>query len=110
MPMADARGASAAPGPLRRTLLLYLGALLAVYLANLLPTAGLKLGFGVFALVTCITMLRKKANDSSQTAPANPELMVAGLFIGHLSTLLGVSGGAMTVRTGQAWRQDGPAE
>lgn len=74
-----------------------MGAVLAVYLANVLPTAGLKLGFGVFALVTCITMLRKKANDSSQTAPAKPELMVAGLFIGHLSTLLGVSGGAMTV-------------
>jgi hypothetical protein len=51
----------------------------------------------VFALVTCITLLRKKANEVSQAAPAKTELMGAGLVIGHISTLLGVSGGAMTV-------------
>lgn len=74
-----------------------LGAVLAVVLANVLPTAGLKLGFGLFALLTCITLLRKKANDVSLAAPARPELMGVGLVIGHISTLLGVSGGAMTV-------------
>ena len=39
MPMADARSASAAPGSLRRTLLLYLGALLAVFAVALLFAA-----------------------------------------------------------------------
>jgi two-component system, OmpR family, sensor histidine kinase TctE len=39
MPMADARAANAAPGSLRRTLLLYLGALLAVFAVALLFAA-----------------------------------------------------------------------
>ena len=39
MPMVDARSASAAPGSLRRTLLLYLGALLAVFAVALLFAA-----------------------------------------------------------------------
>ncbi len=73
------------------------GAVTAVWLANWLPSNVLKLGFGVFALATCITLLRKQANDVSQAAPAKPELMGAGVLIGHVSTLLGVSGGAMTV-------------
>ncbi|HCL44708.1 MAG TPA: histidine kinase, partial [Pseudomonas sp.] len=38
-PMADARAANEAPGSLRRTLLLYLGALLAVFAVALLFAA-----------------------------------------------------------------------
>ena len=38
-PMADARAATAAPGSLRRTLLLYLGVLLAVFAVALLFAA-----------------------------------------------------------------------
>lgn len=74
-----------------------LGAVSAVLLANWMPTAWLKVSFGLFALSTCITLLRKKANDVSKPPPAKHELLVAGTFIGHVSTLLGVSGGAMTV-------------
>ena len=73
------------------------GAISAVLLANWLPTAWLKTGFGVFALITCISLLRKKASDGSKPEPAKLELFGAGTFIGHVSTLLGVSGGAMTV-------------
>jgi len=73
------------------------GSVCAVWLANGLPTQGLKLGFGVFALVTCISMLKKPSPSARQTTPARPELLVAGTLIGHISTLLGVSGGAMTV-------------
>ena len=74
-----------------------LGSVSAVLLASTVPTQWLKLGFGAFALVTCITMLRKKAEAGSKAPPARPELLGAGTVIGHVSTLLGVSGGAMTV-------------
>jgi uncharacterized membrane protein YfcA len=74
-----------------------LGAVSAVLLANWLPTEWLKVGFGLFALATCVTLLRKKANEVSKRAPQKGELLGAGTFIGHVSTLLGVSGGAMTV-------------
>lgn len=74
-----------------------LGALTAVSLANWLPSGVLKVGFGVFALLTCLSLLRKPAQEVSQAAPAKPELFGVGVLIGHVSTLLGVSGGAMTV-------------
>lgn len=74
-----------------------LGSVSAVWMANWVPTPWLKLGFGLFALATCITLLRKTAHEASQPAPARNELLGAGTFIGHVSTLLGVSGGAMTV-------------
>jgi uncharacterized protein len=73
------------------------GAVTAVLLANWLPSSVLKLGFGMFALLTCLTLLRKPAQEVSQAAPARPELLGVGVLIGHVSTLLGVSGGAMTV-------------
>lgn len=73
------------------------GAITAVLLANWLPTQWLKVGFGLFALITCVTLLRQKAHDTSKPVPATRELLGAGTLIGHLSTLLGVSGGAMTV-------------
>ncbi|WP_416548571.1 sulfite exporter TauE/SafE family protein [Limnohabitans sp. DCL3] len=73
------------------------GSVSAVLLANWLPTQGLKIGFGVFALITCISMLRKPSQAASSTPPGRQELLGAGTFIGHISTLLGVSGGAMTV-------------
>jgi uncharacterized membrane protein YfcA len=74
-----------------------LGAVTAVLLANWLPSNVLKLGFGLFALLTCLTLLRKPAQEVSQAAPAKSELLGVGVLIGHVSTLLGVSGGAMTV-------------
>jgi uncharacterized membrane protein YfcA len=73
------------------------GSVSAVVLANWAPTHALKLGFGVFALITCLSMLRPTRSAARQTGLARPELMGAGAFIGHVSTLLGVSGGAMTV-------------
>lgn len=74
-----------------------LGAISAVLLANWLPTTWLKIGFGLFALATCVLMLSEKTNKASQAAPNKYELLGAGSLIGHISTLLGVSGGAMTV-------------
>lgn len=74
-----------------------LGSVSAVLLANWLPSAWLKVGFGVFALVTCLSLLRRKSQEASKPEPDKAELVGAGTFIGHVSTLLGVSGGAMTV-------------
>lgn len=73
------------------------GSVSAVLLANWLPSQWLKLGFGLFALVTCLSILRNKETSSNKPAPPKSELIGAGTFIGHVSTLLGVSGGAMTV-------------
>lgn len=73
------------------------GAGLAVCLANWLPSYWLKLGFGSFALISCITLLRKKTESHQSPEPHRMELMGVGILIGHVSTLLGVSGGAMTV-------------
>jgi len=74
-----------------------LGSVSAVFLANWVPTQWLKLGFGLFALSTCLSLLRTKKQESHARLPARKELLGAGTFIGHVSTLLGVSGGAMTV-------------
>ena len=74
-----------------------LGAASAVWLANWMPTQWLKLGFGLFALATCLSLLRPKTHTTVQATPPRNELLGAGTFIGHVSTLLGVSGGAMTV-------------
>lgn len=74
-----------------------LGAVSAVLVANWLPSEWLKLGFGVFALVTCLSLLCKKSQDTVKPLPLKSELLAAGTFIGHVSSLLGVSGGAMTV-------------
>lgn len=74
-----------------------LGSITAVWLANWLPSQWLKLGFGLFALSTCLSLLRPKKESLVKPIPQRSELLGAGAFIGHLSTLLGVSGGAMTV-------------
>lgn len=74
-----------------------LGSVSAVCLAKGVPSQWLKLGFGLFALVTCASLLRPQDERLSKSAPATGELLGAGTFIGHVSTLLGVSGGAMTV-------------
>lgn len=74
-----------------------LGAVSAVLLAAWLPSSWLKLGFGGFALVTCLSLVRHKPAPTARAAPQAFELMGAGTLIGHVSTLLGISGGAMTV-------------
>lgn len=73
------------------------GSLSAVLLANWLPTQWLKLGFGLFALTTCVSLLLPQKNSANRTPPNRMEMVAAGTLIGHISTLLGVSGGAMTV-------------
>jgi uncharacterized protein len=73
------------------------GAVTGVLMANGVPSRWLKIAFGLFALSTCISLLVKKTQSISKPCPDRKELVGAGAFIGHISTLLGVSGGAMTV-------------
>lgn len=74
-----------------------LGSVTAVLLASHVATTWLKTGFGLFALTVCLTLLRQRKPVATAPQLARRELMGAGTLIGHLSTLLGVSGGAMTV-------------
>ena len=74
-----------------------LGATSAVLLASHIPTAWLKLGFGLFAATTCVALVRHRDRATGGPAPRRRELVTTGTVIGHVSTLLGVSGGAMTV-------------
>lgn len=74
-----------------------LGSVLAVWASTYAPTQWLKIGFGLFAIGTGLTLLRK-GNTPARTAPLQSrEMWGAGALIGHISTLLGVSGGALTV-------------
>ncbi len=73
------------------------GSVGAVWVASWASTDGLRAGFGVFAALTCLTMLWQQSAVARVEMPRRAELMGAGAFIGHVSTLLGVSGGAMTV-------------
>jgi uncharacterized membrane protein YfcA len=73
------------------------GSLVAVWVASWAATGWLRTGFGIFAALTCLSLLWQQSSDSRVQMPRPAELLGAGAFIGHVSTLLGVSGGAMTV-------------
>jgi uncharacterized protein len=85
--------------PLRWMLLaVSLGSASAVLLASHVPTDWLKIGFGLFAAATCITLVRNRNRvGNRESVLKRRELLPTGTLIGHISTLLGVSGGAMTV-------------
>jgi uncharacterized membrane protein YfcA len=74
-----------------------LGSVLAVWASSHAPTQWLKLGFGLFALATCVSLLRSGEVPARSQPLRKPELWGAGSLIGHVSTLLGVSGGALVV-------------
>lgn len=73
------------------------GALSAVVLAQWMPTEWLKMAFGLFALVTGGIMWRQSVQRTTGPRPSSLELVGVAAFIGNVSTLLGVSGGALTV-------------
>ncbi|WP_296511026.1 sulfite exporter TauE/SafE family protein [Rhodoferax sp.] len=73
------------------------GALSAVVLARWMSTEWLKMAFGLFALMTGFIMWRQSAQPAKRPRPSSFELVVVAALIGNVSTLLGVSGGALTV-------------
>lgn len=73
------------------------GATSAVLLAQWMPTAWLKMAFGIFALVTGGIMWSQSVQRAEGQRPSSLELVGVAAFIGNVSTLLGVSGGALTV-------------
>ncbi len=73
------------------------GSVGAVWVASWVSTDWLRSGFGAFAALTCLIMLWQQTAVARVDMPPRLELLGAGGFIGHVSTLLGLSGGAMTV-------------
>ena len=73
------------------------GSVAAVWVASWASTGWLRSGFGLFAALTCLSLLWQQSSETRVQMPPQGELLGAGAFIGHVSTLLGVSGGAMTV-------------
>jgi uncharacterized membrane protein YfcA len=73
------------------------GAVSAVVLARWMPTEWLKMSFGLFALATCCIMWKQSAQPAQGPRPSSAELLGVAALIGNVSTLLGVSGGALTV-------------
>jgi uncharacterized membrane protein YfcA len=73
------------------------GAVSAVVLARWMPTEWLKMAFGLFALATCCIMWKQSAQPAQGPRPSSAELLGVAALIGNVSTLLGVSGGALTV-------------
>lgn len=77
---------------------LILGASAGAYLAGSMSDAMLRLGVGVYCLITATTLIRgKKATPAGAVPPADLWLSVAGLPIGVLSALVGIGGGSMIV-------------
>ena len=57
------------------------GSVSAVTLANWTSSQWLKLGFGLFALASCVSLLRKRVSTDAKPVPATRELLGAGALI-----------------------------
>ena len=74
------------------------GCVIGAYIAKLIPSEMLKVGFGIFAVYVGIRFLKaKNPNASDKPIPPRPILNLFGLGIGFVSSLLGIGGGLMTV-------------
>lgn len=85
--------------PLVRSLLpgVVAGALFGAYIADLLPTPGLKRLFGVFEILVALQMLFVSGYRAHFSLPGRIGLGGAGAIIGTVSALLGIGGGTLTV-------------
>ncbi len=77
---------------------LVVGALLGALLADQMASVTLQRLFGLFEVAVALYMLLGKvAKGVVERVIAVSELMTVGLFVGTLSSLLGIGGGSMTV-------------
>lgn len=78
-----------------------LGTVFGAYIASSLPTHLLKLLFGAFMVLIAARMLFKllfpKPEEIEPAPPALIVQLITGLFIGLISGMLGIGGGAITV-------------
>lgn len=73
------------------------GALFGAYVADQLPTLGLKRIFGVFEILVALQMLFISGYQAHFALPSAVGLNAAGTVIGAVSALLGIGGGTLTV-------------
>lgn len=76
---------------------LALGAFAGAFVADLLPGTVLRMGFGLFALWAAFGMIRGRLAQRRGALPGTPGFASVGLLIGHISALVGIGGGTMTV-------------
>lgn len=76
---------------------LLLGAALGAFLADGLPHHALRLGFAVFEIAVALQMLFSVMPGEGNKPPGYLLMLVAGLFTGGLSAVLGIGGGTVTV-------------
>jgi len=73
------------------------GALLGAALANWVPSAELKIGFGLFELYVAIQMTFNLKPKQQRNLPKTVGMNTIGSGIGLVSSLVGIGGGTMTV-------------
>lgn len=83
---------------------LLLGAAAGAYVAGALPGSVLRFAFGVFALITAAVLAFRLQPPMGGPLPSWPALTGMGVLIGHVSALVGIGGGTMTVPFLQ-WRR-----
>jgi uncharacterized protein len=75
-----------------------IGAFLGALIASRLPGSGLKIGFGILALVIAVRMLTVRISDDKRPIRNNFWLwMVLALPLGVITGILGIGGGIMVV-------------
>ena len=73
------------------------GAILGAALADYLQGEALIRVFGVFAILAGFQLILSRHTEGGKPLPAQPSASAAGGFIGLISALIGIGGGAMTV-------------
>lgn len=76
---------------------LVLGAWLGTWLADLMPSAGLRVFFGLFELAVAAQMAWSIRAEARRALPGLPGLSAYGAGIGAVSTVAGIGGGTLTV-------------
>jgi hypothetical protein len=77
---------------------LIIGAILAAYIANLLPGRALEISFGVFLCAMAVRFcLQKSISDAAHKLPGPLVLTGLGGLIGLISNMLGIGGGSLAV-------------
>lgn len=74
-----------------------LGAGVGAALAELMPSTGLQVVFGVFELLVALQMGLNLRVSSHRDLPRQPGMSLAGGVIGSMSAIVGIGGGTMTV-------------
>ncbi len=91
------RGAIRWPLFIRIAIGLLIGGPLGALIADFLPGDQLRVLFALFVLFVAAQMATRRSTKAHRTLPGAAGLMTAGTFIGMVSSLFGVGGGAMTV-------------